>query len=101
MNCTIRLSALLLLRVCLRVLKRKSASPLIRTRLAADPAITASKQDTPQRNGTEEAASDGAECEREIADFGPHSIAIEGEGGVEEGGDCECWESVGSLGISC
>lgn len=84
------LSSLLLLRVCLRVLERESACSLVRTGLAANPAIATSKQDAPQRNGAEETASNCAESEREDANFGPHGIAVEGKSSMEEGGNCKC-----------
>ena len=79
------------------VLEGESACPLVRTGLAANPAIAAGKQDAPQRNGAEEAASNGAESERENADFGPHGIAVESQSSMEEGGNGKRGEGIRCL----
>lgn len=93
-----QLGALLPL-VRLLVRERESARPLIRARLAADTPIGTSKQNAPQSDGAEEAAADSTEREARHTGFGPESVAVEGGGGVEEGGYGQRGEGVGCLGV--
>jgi len=51
------LLSLFLLTMRLGVLKGKPTRPFVRARLPTDPAITARKQDAPQRNQREETAT--------------------------------------------
>ena len=43
--------------------------------------------------------AEGAEAEREHARLGPQAVAVEGDRGVEDGGDGERGERVGRFGV--
>jgi hypothetical protein len=93
------LSALLL--VCLIVLERETTRPLIGTRLPADPAIAACKQDAPEGDGGEECGAKSAESEGEDTSLGPEGVAVESVYGVEDRGDGERGDCVGSFRVGC
>lgn len=87
--------------MCLLVLEREPACPLIRACLTADPAITAGEQDAPQRNGTEEATSNRTERKGKDTDLSPHSIPVKRKNGMEEGGDGKCGEGIRRFRVGC
>ena len=93
----INLSAFPLIRLV--VLERKSTGALVRTRLPADPAIAARKQNAPERDRTEEARADGSQTEGENASLSPHAVAIEGVYSMEDSGYGKRREGVGCFRI--
>jgi hypothetical protein len=96
-NTCAHLPALPLLRLI--VLEWEPARPLIRTRLPANPAIAAGKQNAPECHRSKEGRAQRSEAERHDARLGPHGVAVEGIHGVEDGGDGESGERVGGLGV--
>lgn len=87
--------------VCLGVLERKSTGPLIRTRLPANPAITARKQNAPECNSGKEARANRSKAEGENASLCPHAVSIERKGDMIEGSYRECREGIRCFGIGC
>lgn len=76
--------------VRLSVLEWEPTCPLIRTRLPANPAIAASKQNTPQRNCSQKAGAKRTQAKGHDSSLGPHGVPVEGVDGVEHGGYGEC-----------
>jgi hypothetical protein len=71
------------------VLEREPTRPLVSARLPADPAIAAREQKAPEGNRSQERGAQRAETEGQDTCLGPHSVAVEGVDGVEDGGDSE------------
>jgi hypothetical protein len=94
---TLSLPSLPLVR--LRVLKREPTRPLIRTSLAADPPVAARKQNAPHGNRSEEPRTEAAHAERCNTRFGPHAVAVEGIGRVEERRDGQRGQRIRRFGV--
>src|SRR5690606_12108166 len=92
------LSPFPLIRLC--ILERKTRRPLIRASLPANPAITASEQDAPQRNRAQESTSNTTQTEGNDTGFSPHAVPVESICCMKEASNSESRESVGRFGVA-